>query len=525
MNIGTFRKKTYAVKRAAALIIVVLTLFQLAAPAAYAAPPEISAKAYILVDADTGEIMYELNSTQSLVPASMTKLMTLYITMESLAERKIKWTDQVTISEYSNKISRQPSLSSFQLPAGAKYTVRELFYAAALNSSNAGAIALAEYIGGDETGFVKLMNDKARVFGLTDAVFVNSSGLNNSDLFGMHPRGTGAKDDTKLSARSMATIAFRLLNDYPEYLNYSSSPRMTIREGQPDQLIINSTNKMLAGGVYAINGVKGLKTGYTYNAGFCFAGYCERNAGRFISIVMGATTTEERFKGSGRLLEYGFGLAEGRESGPPDQARAYLYPDGLNYYDKTKNSAGSLLTLGDTGFGIMDNGRSDVFILNGNLFYVTKRGRLSRLPDAGGVGAAALTFFNREGETALTGVKNLSDLEDALLQTVDDTLNTSYCFKIEGAVRPTAVSTICGDGRQYAGRAGSGSGTIVGFWNHASENDILRHGFTFYFIDADRRSGGVLAEAAFGDLNVRIDRIEPFEALFGKGEEILITGI
>ncbi|MCL2058872.1 MAG: D-alanyl-D-alanine carboxypeptidase [Oscillospiraceae bacterium] len=505
------------------IILLVAIIFQFSAAPVYASAPGVEAKAYILVDADSGEILYEVNSTQVLVPASMTKLMTLYLVLERIAENRLSWTDQVTISEFSNLISRQPSLSSFLLPAGANYTVEELFYAAALNSSNAGAIALAEHIGGGSEGaFVRMMNEKARSFGLADTVFVNSSGLNNADLFGRHPEGTGAREDTRLSARSMATIAFRLINDYPVYLEFSSMQRTTIKEGTPDQVVINSTNRMLAGSVYAVEGVKGLKTGYTFNAGYCFASYAERRSGRFITIVMGATTTEERFRGSGRLLDFGFAIAEGRESRLIEQVHAYLYPDGLNYYDRAKNGSKSLLTLGDTGFGMMDNGKSDVLIYNGNLYCISKRGHVSRLDDPSGVGSAALTFFSRDGEIKLTGERGLYELENALLLAVDDTVGSSYCFKIEGDVRPRSVTTVSNAGMEYASGGGSGSGAVVGFWNHASENDILRHGFTFYYLDADRRGGGVLAEADFGDLSVRIDRIEPMDMVFGRGEDIPI---
>jgi len=510
--------------RAAAYIIVFILVFQIAAGAAFAAALNVDAKACIIVDADTGEILYEYNSTQQLVPASMTKLMTLYLVLENIAENRLSWTDRVTISDYSNLISRQPSLSSFRLPAGAKYTVKELFYAAALNSSNAGSIALAEHIGGGSEGaFVDMMNEKARAFGLTDAVFVNSCGLNNADLFGHHAKGTGSRDDSRLSARSMATIAFRLVNDYPEYLDFSGLPEVTIREGEPDQLLIKSTNRMLGNGVYAIDGAKGLKTGYTFNAGFCFAGYAERRSGRFISIVMGAPTTEERFRGSGRLLNFGFAIAEGRENRLVEQAYAYLYPDCIKYYDKTINGAIPLLTLGDTGFGKMGNGRADVLVLNGNMYCVSKRGYVTRLDDPSGVGTAAMTFFNREDEVKLAGEKGLAELENALLQVIDDTAGYSYCFKIEGGIRAYIITTVSNAGMEYPGLNGSGRGTVVGFWNHASENDILRHGFTFYFLDGDRRGGGILTDARFNDLTVKIDRIEPMESVFTPGANIMIT--
>ena len=517
---GTIRRSAALKLLVAALLFAALAV-HLPAQTAYADVPAVDAKAYIVIDANTGEALYEVNSNQVLVPASLTKLMTAYLVLDGITERRISWSDKVTISEYSNKISRQPSLSSFRLPAGAEYTVRELFYALTLNSSNAGAIALAEFIGGGSEGeFVKMMNEKARSFGLTDVTFVNSSGLNNSDLFDMHPAGTGPREDSRLSARSMATIAYRLINDFPIYVSFSSTPRYTIREGEADQLVINSTNRMLPGATFALDGVKGLKTGYTFNAGFCFAGYAERRSGRYISVVLGAPTTEERFRGSGRLLNFGFAIAEGREHRLVEQAHAFLYPDSLMYFDNTKNGASSLLMLGNIGFGMMDSGRTDVLVLNGNLYCVSKRGHVSRLDDPSGVGVAAMTFFNRDGEIELTGEKTLASLENALLQAIDNSIGISYCFKIEGDIKAKMITTVSNAGIEYQIRGGSGAGTVVGFWNHASENDILRHGFTFYFLDADRRNGGVLVDADFGDLNVKIDRIGTLDSVFARGEQI-----
>ncbi|MDR1061417.1 MAG: D-alanyl-D-alanine carboxypeptidase, partial [Clostridiales bacterium] len=464
-------------RRALALILALAIAVALAAPAIPAAaaasgsPPRLEAKAFILIDADTGAILYENNADSVLVPASMTKLMTLYLALEGVAERRISWSDQTEISEYSNKISRQPSLSSFQLPTGKSYTVRELFYAAALNSSNAAAIALAEYIGGTEGQFVDMMNSKAKSFGLSDVKFVNSSGLNNSDLFGYHPPQTAKNEDTKLSARSMATIAYRLINDYPEYESYSSQSQRIIREDQPDQIIINSTNKLLPGKQYATDGVRGLKTGYTFNAGFCFAGYAVRKSGRFISVVMGAVTTTERFLGSARLLEHGFALAAAAsdaaaEAGAPGAVAAvaggaahaapaagYLYPDRLNYYYAAQNprSAGGsdagkaaeyVLSYGDTGFGVMANGKTDVLFVNGLMYNVSQRGRVSALGDASGIGAAAMTYFNRDAAVELGGGMTLAGLERQLEELIDTRGAASYCFKMAGSFKALARSTV-----------------------------------------------------------------------------------
>ena len=294
------------------LVFLIAVAIAIAPATALASPPSIEAKAYIVVDADTGEILAERNSEEVLVPASMTKLMTVYLTLENINNHKISWSDEVVISEQANRISRHSSLSSYPLPLGDKYSVQDLFYGAVLNSSNASTVSLAEHIGGDESAFVGMMNEKARNFGLTDTRFVNPSGLNNSDLFGNHPQGAGRNDDTKLSARSMALIAYRLLNDYPEVVGYTSMTQATIREGLSDERVIRTTNRLLPTREMALDGALGLKTGYIFNAGFCFAGYTSRPSGRLISVVMGATTSNERFRGSARLLEYGYTILEER---------------------------------------------------------------------------------------------------------------------------------------------------------------------------------------------------------------------
>jgi len=148
---GTIRRSAALKLLVAALLFAALTV-HLPAQTAYADVPAVDAKAYIVIDANTGEALYEVNSNQVLVPASLTKLMTAYLVLDGITERRISWGDKVTISEYSNRISRQTSLSSFRLPTGAKYTVEELFYAITLNSSNAGSIAIAEHIGGGSEG-------------------------------------------------------------------------------------------------------------------------------------------------------------------------------------------------------------------------------------------------------------------------------------------------------------------------------------------------------------------------------------
>ena len=529
-------------KSTVAVLLCFAMMFSALLPA-FAAAPDVRAKAFILIDADTGEILHEKNSEAVLVPASMTKLMTLYLVMENIAQQNIRWTDNVTISAFSNKISRQPSLSSFQLPTGKTYTVQELFYATALNSSNAGAIALAEHIGGTEGKFVDMMNQRAKSFGLDDVKFVNSSGLNNADLMGEHPPQMARNEDTKLSARSMATIAFRMLNDYPEYEQYSSMGQKTIREGQSDQIIISATNRLLPGKTYAMEGVKGLKTGYTFNAGFCFTGYAVRASGRFVSVVMGAETTEERFRGSGRLLQYGFDLAEGKttrdgvaeNSGGREAVRDFLFPDKLNFYNAsagnkdpkflTDEAAANLFAgIGDIGFGVMNNGKMDMVMVNGLIYCISTSGRVYELENGRGVGTAALTFFNRDEELRFEEGGSL----DLLCTQIGDALDleaNSYCFKIDTTFQPTQQQSAgsAGNGgrtKGYDTKNGSGKGTIVGFWNNSDSYTDLKKGFTFYYLDDNRKTGGLLEEAEIKSAVVHIDRLDSMDAFLNKGEPI-----
>ena len=507
---------------AVAVLALALSVFAIVGIAAYADAPNVQCKAYILVDARSGAVLAEKNADESLVPASLTKLMTLYLTLESVHARDVQWDDRFTISAYSNRISRQPSLSAFQLPTGKEYTVRELFYMAALNSSNAAAIALAEGLAGSETAFVARMDAKAVAFGLTDVRFANSSGLNNSDLFGNHPAGTAKNQDTKLSARSMAAIAYRLVNDYPEYIEYSALPQKIIREGQPDQIIVNTTNGLLTSRPYEMLGAKGLKTGHTANAGYCFAGYADRGREKMLSVVLGAPTTEERFRGSSRLLEYGFALAAARaeaDAGIDLVALGYLFPDQLSYFT---GRAGSLLAYGDTGFGVMRNGKMDMLAVSGVLYSVSSRGKAMRLDDGSGVGVAAMTYFNRDETASLPNVRTLAELEDALAALIDVDV-ASYCFRIESPFTPTRFSTASAQGAASAapmsGSAGAmeSMGVIVGFWNHQRANSVLREGFTFYYIDSRRTAGGLLEDALFDGATVAIDRMDPLVAAYGAG--------
>ncbi len=292
----------------------------------FAEPSNIEADSAILVDGNTGKILYEKNADVALPPASMTKMMTEYLVLEAISEGKISWDTTTQISDYAYWLSANPNFSGIGLIQSKDYTVEQLYIGMAVNSDNATTVALAELIAGSEGEFVKMMNEKAKELGLPDATFVNSTGLVNTDLGEFYPEGTDPNGDNYISARSLALLAYHLVNDYPDSLKYSS-----MSGGELDGRSFPNRNWMLPELEYediAYEGMDGLKTGYTDQAQYCFTGTAERNGQRLITVVMGvepeyndagglvATGEKKRFLETKKLLDYGFSNFEQQEVFP-----------------------------------------------------------------------------------------------------------------------------------------------------------------------------------------------------------------
>ncbi|MFJ8462157.1 D-alanyl-D-alanine carboxypeptidase family protein [Lysinibacillus xylanilyticus] len=297
------------------LLIPVLLFSVLAAvPAKAHAETDLGLKvdAAILIDADSGKILYEQNADTSLGIASMTKMMTEYLLLDAIDAGTVKWDQEYHVTDYTYKLSQDRALSNVPLRRDGTYTIRELYEAMAIYSANAATVAIAETIAGTETEFLKLMNKKAEKLGLKDYKFVNSTGLNNADLFGMQPAGTGPNDENVMPAKSVAKLAYHLLKDHPEVLETSKIAEKTFREGTDDRIEMRNWNDMLPGLANQYEGVDGLKTGTTDFAGHCFTGTAERNGTRLISVVMkavdenGQGTRKARFDETAKLFNYGF---------------------------------------------------------------------------------------------------------------------------------------------------------------------------------------------------------------------------
>ncbi|WP_102336504.1 serine hydrolase [Salimicrobium jeotgali] len=300
-------------KTALILTLLVIASTLLAPADILAREVETEAESAILVDADTGDILFQKEAEQALPPASMTKMMTEYLVMEAIEDGSISWDTTTEISDYPYSISADPSFSGVGMTQNKDYTVRSLYEAMAINSDNAASIALAELIAGSEGEFVKMMNEKAEELGMEDYKFVNSTGLANSDLGDHVPEGTGADENNLMSAKATATLAYHLVNDYPQALEISGT-----RTAEFDGQTIQNWNWMIPDmpgylSDFGYEGVDGLKTGYTEKAGNTFTGTAKQGDQRLISVVMKTDSREARFRETAKLFDYGFDQFETKE--------------------------------------------------------------------------------------------------------------------------------------------------------------------------------------------------------------------
>jgi serine-type D-Ala-D-Ala carboxypeptidase (penicillin-binding protein 5/6) len=298
--------------------MMVFSLFTGLNRAEAAADLDVNASGAILVDAKTGMVLYEKNSETALGIASMTKMMTEYLLLEAVKEGKVKWDQEYVVSPELSKMSHDDSLSNVYLRVESKYPVKDLYAAMAIESANAATMAIAEVVAGSEAKFVELMNQKAAELGLKTYKFVNSSGLNNRDILKHFTEVVGDPDEENImAAKDVATLAFRLLNDFPEVLDTSSIPEKVFAKGTEDEFVMDNWNWMLEGykeiaedypnyQQFVYEGLDGLKTGSTPFAGYNFTGTAERNGQRFISVVMNTGSQSERFKETRKIMDYAF---------------------------------------------------------------------------------------------------------------------------------------------------------------------------------------------------------------------------
>lgn len=261
-------------------------------------PPQMKVASAVLINADTGKVLYSYNGDQALPPASMSKMMTELIVLEAIASKQHTWDEIVSISHYAANVPG----SQIGVEEGESYSLKQLFDSLVIHSANDAAVAIAEHISGSEAAFVRLMNTKARAIGLSaKTVYANASGLTADDLQDF--TGAASSADTMMTAQDAAKLTRWLLHNYPDVLEVSRQKEISIPQRQ---VSLRTTNLMLPGEAHAYRGTDGFKTGYTRQAGYCFTGTAERGGSRLISVVMGAADSDERFTETRKLLDYGF---------------------------------------------------------------------------------------------------------------------------------------------------------------------------------------------------------------------------
>lgn len=241
------------------------------------------AKAALLLERDTGEILYEKNAHEKLPPASMTKIMTLLLIMEAIHSDKLSLDEQITISERASSMGG----SQVFLEIGEQMSVDDLIKAIAIASGNDASVALAERIAGSEEAFVHLMNEKVKELKLENTHFVNSSGLPAENHY--------------TTAYDMAIIAKELLK-YEDVIHYTSIYEDYLRKGEENEFWLVNTNKLVRFYPY----VDGLKTGYTSEAKFCLTATAKKEDMRVVTVVMGADTAKNRNAMTMNLIDYAF---------------------------------------------------------------------------------------------------------------------------------------------------------------------------------------------------------------------------
>lgn len=242
-----------------------------------------NAKSALIMEASTGKIVFEKNIHERYAPASMTKMMSLLLIMENIEEGKLSWDEEITTSVHASSMGG----SQIFLQVGEKMSVRDLIRGIAIASGNDATVALAEKIGGTEEGFVKMMNDKAKVLGLKNTNFKNAVGLDEENHYS--------------SAYDMAVIASNLVK-YEKILEYTGTYEGYLREGTDRKFWLVNTNKL----VRFYQGVDGLKTGYTNEAGYCLTATAKKDNMRLITVVMGYPTANQRNSETSAMLDYGF---------------------------------------------------------------------------------------------------------------------------------------------------------------------------------------------------------------------------
>lgn len=286
---------------------VFLSLLAIQSRAADAPPPalEVAARSYLLEDFHSGQVLAESNADQRLAPASLTKIMAVYVVFRELKNGNLNLDDNVTISENAWRTEG----SRMFVEVNKKVSVEQLLKGVIIQSGNDASVALAERVAGDEATFAQLMNQHAARLGMTNSHFTNSMGLPDESHY--------------TTARDLAAVTRALIKEFPEYYQWHS-----IKEYAYNNIKQHNRNKLL----WRDETVDGVKTGHTEEAGFCLVASALRDDMRLISVVMGASSDNARTNANQTLLNYGYRFFETHRLYKANEAltKAKVWKGGLS---------------------------------------------------------------------------------------------------------------------------------------------------------------------------------------------------
>lgn len=270
------------------VLLVCLALLAACLPAAAAAEPQVvepgfdvAARATILLDPESGVILYANNERQRLPPASVTKVMTMLLIMEAVDSGRVRLSDPIEVSAFASGIGG----SQVYLKEGEHFPLDKMLIAIAVESANDASTAVAEHLYSTEDDFVRIMNSRARRLGMNDTHFANAHGLPDPNHY--------------MSASDIAVVSRELIEKHPGILKYTSIWTYTFRPGVTE---LRNTNEL----IHSYRGADGLKTGHTEDAGWCLVGTAKRGAMRLLAVVLGTESNTSRLRETRRLLDYGF---------------------------------------------------------------------------------------------------------------------------------------------------------------------------------------------------------------------------
>lgn len=315
-------RRKFSFKKAAMIIVAAVSLCSFMS---FAAPVNASStissyrqdelnlnvKSALAIDSKTGQILYAKNADKTLPIASMTKLVTVYLTLQAIKNKQFSWTTKVKPTATIVKVANNSEYSNVPLKKGHSYTIKQLYQATLIESANGAAMCLAQAVSGSQVAFVKKMRAQVKKWGINDAKIYTVCGLPNGNLGSDAYPGVSKNAENTMSAKDMAIIGQRLINDFPAVLKITSIAKLAFKDqGKTTQM--ENFNWMLKGlSQYDANlKVDGLKTGTTDAAGACFIGTIKKNGSRIITVVMGARhqdgTDPSRFVQTKKLMNWIF---------------------------------------------------------------------------------------------------------------------------------------------------------------------------------------------------------------------------